>query len=106
MASVRKRGKTYSARWLQADKTYSEKGGFGTKSEARIYGNEQEIAVKRGKGVRPADMKMTLAEFINSHWKHTLDVKRQTKDDYQNTINKYIYYKNILSLFVYKWYSC
>ena len=90
MASVRKRGKTYSARWLQADKTYSEKGGFGTKSEARIYGNEQEIAVKRGKGVRPADMKMTLAEFINSHWKHTLDVKRQTKDDYQNTINKYI----------------
>ena len=33
---------------------------------------------------------MTLAEFIDSHWKHTLDVKRQTKDDYQNTINKYI----------------
>ena len=90
MASVRKRGKTYSARWLQADKSYAEKGGFATKSEARIYGNEQEIEVKRGRGVRPADMKMTLAEFIDSHWKHTLDVKRQTKDDYQNTINKYI----------------
>ena len=90
MASVRKRGKTFSARWLQADKSYAEKGGFATKSEARIYGNEQEIEVKRGRGVRPADMKMTLAEFIDSHWKHTLDVKRQTKDDYQNTINKYI----------------
>ena len=90
MASVRKRGKTYSARWLQADGTYSEKGGFLTYREARNFGMEQDVAVKRGKGVRPADMKMTLADFIDKHWKHSLDIKKQTKADYQNTINKYI----------------
>jgi integrase len=51
---------------------------------------EQDVAVKRGRGVRPADMKMTLADFIDKHWKHSLDIKKQTKADYQNTINKYI----------------
>ena len=90
MASVRKRGKTYSARWLQADGSYSEKGGFPTFREARNFGMAQDVAVKQGKGVRPAHMKMTLTDFIDLHWKKSLDIKTQTKADYQNTINKYI----------------
>lgn len=91
MATVRKRGKTYSARWLQADKSYGEKGGFATMKAAKLFGMEQEIAVKRGRGIRSGDLKMTLAEFIEFHWKRSLTrPNAQTKADYQNTINKYI----------------
>ena len=91
MATVRKRGKTYSARWLQADKSYAEKGGFATLKAAKLFGMEQEIAVKRGRGIRSGDLKMTLAEFIEFHWKRSLTrPNAQTKADYQNTINKYI----------------
>ena len=91
MATVRKRGKTYSARWLQADKSYAEKGGFATMKAAKLFGMEQEIAVKRGRGIRSGNLKMTLAEFIEDHWKHSLTKpKKQSKADYQNTINKYI----------------
>lgn len=90
MASVRKRGKTWSARWLQADKSESEKGGFSTKKEAQNFANEQEIRVKRGRGITPLIMKMTVIEFIDEVWKQTLDVRPQTKRDYENTINKYI----------------
>jgi integrase len=91
MATVRKRGKTYSARWLQADKSYAEKGGFTTHKAAKLYGMEQEVAVKRGRGVLSGNLKMTLAEFIDSHWKQSLvNPNAQTKADYQNTINKHI----------------
>lgn len=90
MASVRKRGKYWSARWLQADKTYSEKGGFLTKKLAQEFANEQELRVKRGRGITPLMMKMTVTEFIDEVWKETLDVRPQTKLDYQNSINKYI----------------
>ena len=91
MATVRKRGKTYSARWLQADKSYAEKGGFATMKAAKLFGMEQEVAVKRGRGIRSGNLKMSLAEFIEHHWKHTLTKpNKQTKADYQNTINKYI----------------
>lgn len=91
MATVRKRGKTYSARWLQADKSYAEKGGFATMKAAKLFGMEQEIAVKRGRGIRSGDLKMTVAEFIEYHWKRSLTrPNAQTKADYQNTINKYI----------------
>lgn len=37
MASVRKRGKSWSARWLQSDKTYLEKGGFPTKKLSQEF---------------------------------------------------------------------
>ena len=42
MATTRKRGKTHYARWMKADKTYGEKGGFKTKAEARLYANQEE----------------------------------------------------------------
>lgn len=90
MASVRKRGKSWSARWLQADKSESEKGGFSTKKEAQNFAHEQEMRAKRGRGLTPHMMKMTVIDFIDEVWKLTLDVRPQTKRDYQNTINKYI----------------
>lgn len=90
MASVRKRGKTYSARWLQADKSYSEKGGFATREQARLFGMEQEIKVKRGRGIRPAMMKVTVKEYIEDVWRFTLDIKKQSKADYAISVNKYI----------------
>lgn len=90
MASVRKRGKYWYARWLQADKTYSEKGSFPTKKLAQEFANDQELRVKRGRGITLLMMKMTVIEFIDEVWKQTLDVRSQTKLDYQNTINKYI----------------
>lgn len=90
MASVRKRGKTYSARWLQADKSYSEKGGFATREQAKLFGMEQEIKVKRGRGIRPAMMKVTVKEYIEDVWRFTLDIKKQSKADYAISVNKYI----------------
>jgi integrase len=33
---------------------------------------------------------MTFADFVMNHWRHTLDVRKQTKLDYQNSINKHI----------------
>ena len=90
MASTRKRGKKYYARWIRADKTYGEKGGFATKNEAQLYANEEELKVKRGIAIAPKFEKMTFGDYVVNHWRHTLTVSQQTKIDYQNTLNVHV----------------
>ena len=90
MATVRKRGKTWSGRWLISDKSYTEKGGFITKKEALTYALDEESKARTTKALKPGYHKMTFADFVMNHWRHSLDVRKQTKLDYQNSINKHI----------------
>ena len=90
MATTRKRGKTYSARWIKVDNTYGEKGGFKTKSEARLHANQEELRVKSGQVIAPMYEKLTVGDYIVNYWKNTLTCSAQTKIDYQNTLNKHV----------------
>lgn len=90
MATTRKRGKTHYARWMKVDQTYGEKGGFKTKAEARLYANQEELKVKSGNAIAPMYEKLTLGDYVVNHWKKTLSCSKQTKIDYQNTLNVHI----------------
>jgi integrase len=90
MASTRKRGKTYSARWRSAQGDPLEKGGFLTKKEAQAFGNEQEVLERKQKNTRPSDLNMTLTQFVVDVWRHTLDVSEDTKEGYERELNSHI----------------
>jgi hypothetical protein len=90
MASVRKRGKYFSARWRSWDGQTLEKGGFLSKKDAQIFGNEQELLERKRKNTKPSDLKMTLEQFVVDVWRHTLDVEEDTKDGYEWSLNKHI----------------
>lgn len=90
MATTRKRGKTHYARWMKADKTYGEKGGFKTKAEARLYANQEELKVKNGLAIAPMYEKLTFGDYVINYWKKTLTASKQSKIDYQNTLNTHI----------------
>ena len=83
MASTRKRGKYYSARWRSAQGDPLEKGGFLTKKEAQAFGNEQEVLERKQKNTRPSDLNMSLTQFVVDVWRHTLDVSEDTKEGMQ-----------------------
>lgn len=90
MATVRKRGKTWSGRWLVAPYEYDEKGGFATRKEALTFALDEESKARATKALKPGMRKMTFGDFVINHWRHSLDVRTQTKLDYQNSINKHI----------------
>jgi len=90
MASTRKRGKYYSARWRSSQGDTLEKGGFTTKKEAQAFGNEQEVLERKQKNTRPSDLNMTLTQFVIDIWRHTLDVSEETKEGYERELNTHI----------------
>jgi hypothetical protein len=47
MAKSRKRGEYWSARWIYADGTDGEQGGFLTEDDADIYAAEQKLAERK-----------------------------------------------------------
>lgn len=49
-----------------------------------------EVDIKRKKYIDPIDSNITLFEYIDTIWKHTLDVEDETKLGYQYKINKHI----------------
>lgn len=90
MASTRKRGKYYYARWRSWQGDPLEKGGFLTKKEAQAFGNEQEILERKQKNTRPSDLNLTLTHFVVEVWRHTLDVTDDTKEGYERELNSHI----------------
>jgi len=90
MASVRKRGKFYSARWRSFEGQTLEKGGFLSKKDAQLFANEQELLERKRKNTKPSDLKMTLEQFVIDVWRHTLDVEEDTRDGYEWSLNKHI----------------
>ena len=92
MASVRKRGKAenYEVRWHIGNGLYGSEGGFANKREALRYGQEQEVKARRNKTTRVSERNKTLYEYVRDNWSKTLDVKRQTREDYQRALNTVI----------------
>jgi integrase len=90
MASTRKRGKYFYARWRNYEGVDLEKGGFLTKKDAQAFGNEQEILERKRKNTRPSDLNLTLYQFVVDVWRHTLGVTEETKDGYGWALNKHI----------------
>jgi integrase len=88
--SVRKRGKFWSARWRGADGTQQEKGGFTNKPDAENYANSMRILASKGKRTKPSDTNMTVGDFANMVWVHTLNVREQTKLDYKRAMDSHI----------------
>lgn len=90
MASVRKRGQKYYARWYRPDGRNAEKGGFVDHKSALDFAKAMEVDIKRKKYIDPIDSNITLFEYIDEIWRHTLDVGDQTKIGYEYKINKHI----------------
>lgn len=92
MASVRKRGKTenYEVRWHIGNGQYGSESGFTNKREALRFGQEQEVKARRNKTTRVSERNKTLYEYVRDNWAKTLDVKRQTREDYQRALNTVI----------------
>ena len=90
MAYARKRGKYFSARWRTRQGQQAEKGGFEDSKSALEFAKAMEVDIKRKKYIDPIDSNITLFEYIDTIWKHTLDVEDETKLGYQYKINKHI----------------
>lgn len=89
MASVRKRGKSenFEVRWHIGKGIYRSESGFSTKREALRYGQEQEVSIRRNKNSKVNERNKTLFEYVRDNWSKTLDVKRATRQDYQQALN-------------------
>jgi integrase len=92
MASVRKRGKAeiYEVRWHIGNGLYGSESGFPNRRDALRYGQEQEVQARRNKTTRVSERNKTLYEYVRDNWAKTLDVKRQTREDYQRALNTVI----------------
>jgi len=90
MATVRSRGKFFYARWREKDGSSAEKGGFVTAKEAKQYGEEQEALIRAGKNTKPSALNLTVFQFVTTVWQKTLDVRDQTKLDYERSLNSHI----------------
>lgn len=92
MASVRKRGKAenYEVRWHIGSGQYGSESGFSNRREALRFGQEQEVKARRNKTTRVSERNKTLYEYVRDNWAKTLDVKRQTREDYQRALNTVI----------------
>ena len=92
MASVRKRGKAenYEVRWHIGSGQYGSESGFTNRREALRFGQEQEFKARRNKTTRVSERNKTLYEYVRDNWAKTLDVKRQTREDYQRALNTVI----------------
>lgn len=89
MASVRKRGKAnnFEVRWHIGNGVYRSESGFTNKREALRFGQEQEVQVRRNRATKSSERNKSLYEYVRDNWAKTLDVKRQTKEDYQRALN-------------------
>lgn len=90
MPSTRKKGNKYYARWYRPDGRNAEKGGFNDAKSALDFAKSMEVDIKRKKYIDPIDSDITLFEYIDTIWRHTLDIDDQTKIGYQYKINKHI----------------
>lgn len=90
MPSTRKKGNKHYARWYRPDGREAEKGGFEDAKSALNFAKSMEVDIKRKKYIDPIDSNITLFEYIDTIWRHTLDVDDQTKIGYQYKINKHI----------------
>jgi integrase len=90
MPSTRKKGNKYYARWYRPDGRQAEKGGFDDAKSAMQFAKSMEVDIKRKKYIDPIDSNITLFEYIDTIWKHTLNVEDETKVGYQYKINKHI----------------
>jgi len=88
--STRKKGNKYYARWYRPDGRNAEKGGFNDAKSALDFAKSMEVDIKRKKYIDPIDSDITLFEYIDTIWRHTLDIDDQTKIGYQYKINKHI----------------
>jgi len=89
MASARRRGKTnnWEVRWHISNGLYGSESGFSSKREALQYGIEQEVEVRKNKTTKVTERNKTLYQYVRDNWAKTLDVKRQTLEDYQRALN-------------------
>jgi integrase len=93
MPSIRKPEKvdgTYAARWRTKDGRHAEHGGFATEKLALQYGQEQEALERKNKKTKPADLKITLHDFVVDVWAKTVDVRESTRDDYELSIKNHV----------------
>jgi integrase len=90
MASVRKRGAKWYARWRTSDKQHAEKGGFLDKKTALNYAKDQEALERKNINTKPSQVSMTLIDFVSHVWAGTLKVRKQTKLDYQRALNSHL----------------
>ena len=94
MAKSRKRGEYWSARWIYADGTDGEQGGFLTEDDADIYAAEQKIVErkkrKEGNFEKRNRKELTLFQYVDEIYSVTIDVKSRTASDYEINLNTHI----------------
>lgn len=94
MAKSRKRGEYWSARWMYADGTDGEQGGFLTEDDADIYAAEQKIAERKKRKEGNFDKRnrkeFTLFQYVDEIYSATIDVKSRTASDYEINLNTHI----------------
>jgi integrase len=81
------RGKYWTARWRDVDGRNCEEGGFVDQGSALNYAKDQEYLVRKGKKTSPSDMNLTVKEFIEEVWVHTISVRESSATDYEYSIN-------------------
>jgi len=81
------RGKYWTARWRDVDGRLCEEGGFVDQASALNYAKDQEYLVRKGKKTSPSDMNLTVKEFIETVWVHTISVRESSATDYEYSIN-------------------
>lgn len=94
MASARKperKGGTWGARWRTRHGVPCERGGFATEKEAKQFGQEQEALERKNKNTKPSELKMTVREFVTEIYAKTLDVRPQTRNDYNLSLKNWVY---------------
>lgn len=89
MASIRKRGKGFEVRWLDAN-SHEDRVMVYSEKAAQIKKKEVELAILQGKQRRADITRMTFADFVYSHWQQTLTVGSGTRDSYNHALTKYI----------------
>lgn len=94
MAKSRKRGEYWYGRWVWADGTDGEGGGFLTEEEADLFAAEQRIIEKKKRKEGNFDKRsrkgLTLFQYIDEIYSATLDVKSRTASDYEINLNTHI----------------
>lgn len=94
MAKSRKRGEYWYARWIRADGSDAELGGFLTEGDADLYAEEQRLIEKkkRKEGIfsRRSRKEFTFYQYVDEVYRLTLDVKERTAKDYEINLNTHL----------------
>lgn len=89
-SSIKRSKKGWTARWRDINGVGQWKAGFSTKKEADDYWKDQEAQVRKGRRANASDLNLILYDYVMEHWKHTLDVRKSTKEDYQRALRSHI----------------